>query len=338
MEAFEMHVRTAGAAAALAPRRVALAPPGPGEVRVAIEATGVAYADIVMRRGLYSGAKPPLTPGYDFVGRVEALGVEVAGLRVGQRVAGITVSGSYADRRNVTARWLVPAPEQADAGALAAAVLNGVTAWQMLHRVARVEESDWILVHGAGGGVGSLLLDFARIAGVRAIGAASSAKLGVLRDRGASAVDYGCEDVAARARALSDGGVAAVFDHIGGRHFRKVSLPSLRRAGIGVLYGGYDATRGGRVHPLAIADLVFNSRLSAHALLGRSQGVVGYSAPAWRDVREQAYRDDLAKVLARVATGEVKPLIGAVLPLKAAAEAHRALESRSISGKVVLLP
>ena len=333
-----MHVPASGDAGVMVPRRVTLAPPGPGQVRVKIEAAGVAYADIVVRRGLYSSAKPPVTPGYDFVGRVEALGAQVSDFRIGQRVAGVTVSGSYAERRNVEARWLVPAPEEADAGVLVAAVLNGVTAWQMLHRVARVAEGDWILVHGAAGGVGSLLLDLARLAKVRAIGTASHAKQAAVRDRGAEAVDYEAEDVVARTRALSGGGVMAAFDHIGGGHFRKVSLPSLRVTGIGVLYGGYDATRGGKVHPLAIADLMLNSRFSAHALFGKSQTIAGYAVPAWREQRTQVYRDDLATVLKLVGDGILNPLIAEIVPLSEVARAHRAMESRSVSGKIVLRP
>ncbi|WP_220475632.1 zinc-binding dehydrogenase [Sphingobium terrigena] len=338
MEALEMHVSKAGDAGVLQPRQVILPPPGPSQVRVKIEAAGVAYADIVMRRGLYSSAKPPVTPGYDFVGRVEAVGAEGSAFQIGQRVAGVTVSGSYADRRNVEARWLVPAPEEADAAALAAVVLNGVTAWQMLHRVAQAGADEWILVHGAAGGVGSLLLDFARLAGIKAIGAASRGKHDTVQSRGGVALDYQAEDVAARARAISGGGVVAAFDHIGGRHFRKVSLLALKPTGVGVLYGGYDATRGGKVHPLAIADMMLNSRFSAFALFGKSQSVATYAIPAWRDLRAQIYRDDLATVLKLVAEGAISPLVGEVLPLRDAAKAHRAMESRSVSGKIVLIP
>lgn len=338
MEALEMHVPKAGDAGILQPRQVILPPPGPSQVQVKVEAAGVAYADIVMRRGLYSSAKPPVTPGYDFVGRVEAVGVEDSEFQIGQRVAGVTVSGSYADRRNVEARWLVPAPEEADAAVLAAVVLNGVTAWQMLHRVAQVAAGEWILVHGAAGGVGSLLLDFASLAGIKAIGAASRGKHDTVQGRGGVALDYQAEDVAARARAISGAGVVAAFDHIGGRHFRKVSLPALKPTGVGVLYGGYDATRGGKVHPLAIADMMLGSRFSAFGLFGKSQSVATYAIPAWREARAQAYRDDLAAVLKLVAEGAIAPLIGEILPLSDAAKAHRAMESRSVSGKIVLVP
>lgn len=118
--AFEMHMARTGGVEVLKGREVSLPPPGPGQARVAIEAAGVAFADVVMRTGLYPGVKAPVTPGYDFVGRIEALGPEVVGFEIGQRVAALTVTGSYATRRNVEARFLVAAPEDAPAEALVA--------------------------------------------------------------------------------------------------------------------------------------------------------------------------------------------------------------------------
>ena len=336
-DALEMHAPRKGAASVLTPLERRLPPPGPGEARVAIEAAGVAYADIMVRQGVYTGQSPPVTPGYDFVGRVEAVGGGVTGLSIGQRVAGITVSGSYATRRNVDAQWLAPAPEGVDAAKLVAAVLNGVTAWQMLHRIANPVPGEWVLVHGAAGGVGSLLLDLARLAGVRAVGSASASKADVVRGYGAEPVDYRSEDVAAQARTLSGGGVVAAFDHLGGKHFKKVSMAALRPGGVGVLYGAYDMTRDGKVNPLAIADLVLNASFSSLGLFGKGQGVVTYSAQPWRDARPLAYQLDLAAVLKLVGDGALSPLVGATFPLREAAQAQRALESRSVAGKIVLL-
>jgi len=335
-DAIEMHVPRKGSADVLTPLQRRLPPP-PGEVRVAIEAAGVAYADIMMRQGVYAGQSPPVTPGYDFVGRIEAVGAGVTELAAGQRVAGVTVSGSYATRRNVNAQWLAPAPEGVDAAKLVAAVLNGVTAWQMFHRIASPAPGEWVLVHGAAGGVGNLLLELARIAGVKAIGAASASKAEVVRARGGEPVDYRAEDVAARARALSGGGVVTAFDHLGGKHFKKVSMAALRPGGVGVLYGAYDMTRDGKVNPLAIADLVMNASFSSLGLFGKGQGVVAYSAQPWRDGRPLAYQQDLAAVLKLVEDGVLSPLVGATFPLREAAQAHRALETRSVAGKIVLV-
>lgn len=336
--AFEMHMPRTGKAQVLRPREVTLPPPGPGEARVKIEATGVAYADIVMRQGLYPGVKAPVTPGYDLVGRIEALGAGVEGFTVGQRVAALTVTGSYADRRNVEARWLVPAPEAGDARSLVAAVLNGLTAWQMFHRIAVAAPGEWVLVHGAAGGVGNLLLDMARNVGVRAIGTASAGKKAAVEAKGGVHLDYAAGDVAAKVREISGGGVVAAYDHIGGKHLKDVSIASLRRGGTAVLYGGYDATKGGKVQAGALVQMLLNNSLSAMKLFGESQGVVGYNVSYWRDARTEVYRQDLAAVLGAVARGEITPLIGATLPLSDAATAHEKLERASVAGKVVLVP
>lgn len=336
--AIEMHAAKTGAATVLTQREVRLPPPGPGELRVAIEAAGVAYADIVMRRGVYPEHRPPVTPGYDFVGRVEAIGPGVSDFHIGQRVAAVTVTGSYATRRNVPAAWVVPAPEGADATHLVAAVLNGQTAWQMLHRLGQCSDGDWVLVHGAAGGVGNILLDLARLAGLRAIGTASRGKHAAISAAGAVPVDYQAEDVAARARAISGDGVQAGFDHVGGRHFTKVTMASLRKTGVGVLYGGYNATRGGRINPLAIADLMMGARVAAMTLFGSSQTVAGYASPIWRDSRPALYRADLAGILALIGDGHFSPAVGEVFPLAQAAAAQQLLETRGTSGKIVLVP
>lgn len=256
----EMVVKKAGDAKTLVAEKSELASPAKGEVQVRIEAAGVAYADIVIRRGLYAEEKPPVTPGYDFVGQIEAIGDDVSGFAIGDRVAGITVSGSYASYRNVAANLVVGVSKNADPVKLVAGVLNGVTAWQMFHRVAHPQKGDWVLVHGAAGGVGTILLELARNSGVNVVGSASAAKHDVVRDLGAVAVDYTKVDVTKVAKEISGGGVVAAFDHIGGNHFRKVSMPALQKTGIGIVYGGYDVTRGGKVHPLALLDMLLRTR------------------------------------------------------------------------------
>lgn len=336
--AFEMHMARTGGVEVLTGREVALPPPGPGEARVAIEAAGVAFADIVMRTGLYPGVKAPVTPGYDFVGRIEALGPDVQGFTVGQRVAALTVTGSYASRRNVEARYLVAAPEGPPAEALVAGVLNGLTAWQMFHRLATAAPGEWILVHGAAGGVGGLLLDLARLAGVRAIGTASAGKRAEVEAKGGVHVDYRAEAVAERARALSGGGVVAAFDHVGGAHLKTASMEALRDGGTAVLYGGYDATKGGKARPAAMLKMLLADRLSALKLFSGSRGVVGYNVTSWRNARPEPYRQDLARVLSLIGEGAIQPKIARVLPLDQAGQAQALLQSAQLAGKIVLKP
>ena len=336
--AFEMHMARTGGVEVLKGREIALPPPGPGEARVAIEAAGVAFADIVMRTGLYPGVKAPVTPGYDFVGRIEALGPNVKDFSVGQRVAALTVTGSYASRRSIEARHLVVAPETAPAEALVAGVLNGLTALQMFHRVAPAAPGEWVLVHGAAGGVGGLLLELARLSGARAIGTASAGKRAEVEAKGGVHVDYRAEAVAERALAISDGGVVAAFDHVGGAHLKAASMAALRDCGTAVLYGGYDATKGGKARPGAMIKMLLADRLSAFKLFSSSRGMVGYNVTSWRNARPEPYRQDLARILALISEGAIQPRIAKVLPLHEAGEAQRLLQSAQLAGKIVLKP
>jgi NADPH:quinone reductase-like Zn-dependent oxidoreductase len=181
------------------------------------------------------------------------------------------------------------------------------------------------------------MLDLARLAGVKVIGTASASKAEAVTSRGAIHVDYEKENVVERVRSISDGGVVAAFDHIGGKHLQKTSMPALRPGGLSVVYGFYNATRDGKTHPRAMLDLLFNSRLSSSRLFLRSQGYIGYILTPWGENRSTAYKRDLEKVLSLVGDGKLSPLIGATFPLKEAAKAHRLLESHSVSGKIVLV-
>jgi NADPH:quinone reductase-like Zn-dependent oxidoreductase len=336
--AIEMRIPHKGPAAVLTKVERQLHPPNPGEVRVAMEAIGVAYVDIVVRQGIVRDQRPPITPGNDFVGRIAAIGDNVSGYSIGQRVVGVTTGGCYVTERNIDARWIVPAPETADPIKLVAAALNGVTAWQMFHRLAKADPQEWILVHGAAGGVGTLLLELARLSNVRAIGTASLGKAQIVTSRGAVHIDYRADKLVERVRRTSDGGVVAAFDHIGGGHVKKVSLAALRPGGICVVYGFYNMTRDGRLRAVALADIAINSLLSSVRLFESSQGVVAYHAPDWKEHRLNAYRQDLRSIVGLVADGTLSPLIGATFPLADAAAAHRALETRSVAGKIVLIP
>jgi len=182
MIATEMVLPAVGAPETLEVRRRELPAPGAGEAAIRVEATGISFAEQAMRRGLYPGQPTfPFVPGYDLVGVVTALGPGVAGVTVGQRVAAVTKTGGWADNVVLPAGDLVPVPEGVDAAAAETAVVNGVTAWQMLHGLARVRAGQTVLVHGATGGVGGLLVQLARLAGARVIGTASPAKHDAVR-------------------------------------------------------------------------------------------------------------------------------------------------------------
>ena len=169
VETVEIELPGIGEPEALVSRRRVVAPPGPGQVLVRMEATGVSYAEQQMRLGKYYDQPPfPFVPGYDLVGVVERLGPgATAGLREGQRVAAVTKTGAWAERIVLDAGDVVPVPAGIDAVVAETAIVNGITAWRMLHRIARPPAGSRVVVLGAAGGVGSVLVQLARAAGLR---------------------------------------------------------------------------------------------------------------------------------------------------------------------------
>ncbi|MFC8046687.1 alcohol dehydrogenase catalytic domain-containing protein [Nocardia sp. NPDC057353] len=191
-----------------------LPPPGPGQAMVRVLATGVSFAEQQMRRGKYFDQPPfPFVPGYDLVGEVVAGGAGVDPALTGRRVAALTKVGGWRSHVLLDAADLIPVPDNLDPAEAETLVVNGITAWQMLHRTARTTAGATILVHGANGGVGSVLVQLARAAGIAVIGTASARNADAVRALGAEWVDY-TGDVPARVRELAPNGVAAVFDHV----------------------------------------------------------------------------------------------------------------------------
>jgi NADPH:quinone reductase-like Zn-dependent oxidoreductase len=311
--------------------------PGPGQVLIRAAASGVAYADVMMREGLYPGAPPfPLTPGYDVVGTVAALGSGVTGLSVGDSVAALTVHGCYA--RNVLAQAddAVPVPDGLDPAEAVSLVLNYLTAWQMLHRCAHVAAGDAVLVHGAAGGVGTALLQLGQLAGLTCYGTASAGKHKLVAELGGIPIDYRTEDFVARVKRDGDG-VLAVFDPIGGAHWKR-SYAALAPTGTLVCYGFYDALSGGRRSLIGAArTLLGMPRYSPLKLFGDNKAITPYIITAWRDRRRSLYRQDLASLFALLAEGKITPVIAERVPLADAARAHDLLGNARLAGKIVLV-
>ena len=175
--------------------------PGPGEVRVRVLAAGVSFSDALLRAGTYlGGPKPPFTPGYELVGVVEELGPGCSRLREGDRVAVLTVWGADAERVCVPERYAVEVPEDLDPAEVVSLVLPYMTAYQLLHRVARVKSGETVLVHGAAGRVGTAVLELGALAGLRLYGTASARDRAAVERLGAVAIDYRNEDFLARVR------------------------------------------------------------------------------------------------------------------------------------------
>src|SRR5258708_214519 len=209
----------------------------PGEARVRVRACGAGATDVMMRRGYYPYApKRPFPPGYDVVGEVDALGDGATSVRVGDRVAALTVYGGYADYLYRGADELVTVPDGLDDAAVVALILNYVTAYQMIHRVAKQQAGERALVTGANGGVGQALIELLRVHGVAPIGAASKRAHELVAALGATPIEGRDARIDTGALAIAPDGVDASYDALGGR-FVGQCIRATKRGGTVVSYG-----------------------------------------------------------------------------------------------------
>jgi NADPH2:quinone reductase len=215
------------------------------EVRVRVLAAGVSLPDLMMREGIHPETPPlPFTPGWDLIGVVDRLGDGISGLEPGRIVAALPITGAYAEFVCLPQRELVPVPSGLDAAEAVSLVLNYVTAYQMLHRSARVRPGQRVLFHGAAGGVGSALLQFGRLAGLVMYGTCSSRGASAVSHLGGIPIDYQQLDFVKEIHRLMRAGVDAVFDGIGGTHIWR-SRKAFRPGGKVVAYGLTAMLRGG---------------------------------------------------------------------------------------------
>ena len=338
MNATEIVLPGIGEPETLQVRTRALAEPEAGQVVVRVAATGVSFAEQQMRRGKYYDQPPfPFVPGYDLVGVVERSGA--GGPAVGQPVAALTKTGGWADRVVLEAADVVPLPAEVDPVAAETVVVNGVTAWRMLHRAAKVRPGQTIVVLGAAGGVGSTLVQLARHSGIRVIGTAGPGQQERLRDLGAIPVDYRDEDVPARVRELAPEGVAAVFDHVGGPGIDD-SWRMLAKGGTLVSYGTA-STRDVPGNP-RVPVLKLLAKLTAWNLMPNGRRATFFNLWAGRRLRPARYRaelrQDLTAVLRLLADGAIAAQVARTFALTDAAAALRFAEAGGITGKVVLVP
>ena len=322
-------------------RAAAIPSPAAAQVLVRVEASGVAFAEQSMRKGRYPGQpKFPFVPGYDLVGTVAAVGAGVEESRIGTRVAAITKTGGWSSHAVVAAEDAVPVPAGLDPAAVETVVVNGVTAWQMLHRRAKVRSGQTILVHGANGGVGTVLIQLARHAGVRIIGVASPRHHDSLRALGVEPVDYADLDaLTARVRELAPQGVDAVFDNVGGPTLHR-SWQLLAPHGTLVAYAISSVQADGLRLLRAFSATLAQVYLWAALPNGKRAGFYNvWAGHRLRPARFRARRDaDLTAVLGLLEAGVLTAEVAARFPLTEASAALRLAESRTVRGKVVLIP
>ena len=303
---------------------VALAAPGPGEVRIRQRAVGLNFIDVYQRQGVYPNALP-LVLGNEAAGDVVAIGPDVTEFAPGDRVAYGTALGAYAEERNVPARLLVHLPEAVSYEVGAVMMLKGLTAQYLLRQTYKVMPGDTILVHAAAGGVGLFLCQWGHALGATVIGTAGSPeKCELARQHGADhCIDYRQEDFAARVKEITGGALCdVVYDAIGKATF-PASLDCLRPMGMFASYGAASgAIEAFDINLLARKGSLFATRPSLFVYAAKREALV-------------AMTEDLVSA---IAAGSVRPEIHARYPLAEVAEAHRALEARETTGSTILVP
>jgi NADPH2:quinone reductase len=298
--------------------------PGPGQVLIRVEATGVNFIEIYFRKGVYK-ASLPLTPGTEAAGTVEELGPGVTGFVAGDAVASVSVLGSYAEYALVPAAQLVKVPKGLSMEQAAAAMLQGMTAHYLSHSTYPLKAGDTALIHAGAGGVGLLLTQMASRLGARVITTVSTpAKAKLSRAAGASDVIlYTKQDFEAEIKRLTGGkGVDVVYDSVGKTTFEG-SLNCLRPRGLLALFG---ASSG----PVPPFDLI---QLSGKGSLYVTRPTLWHYVATRAELEARAY-----DVLGWVAKGELKLRTEFVYPLAEAAQAQIDLEARNTTGKILLEP
>ncbi|MGE5246294.1 MAG: synaptic vesicle VAT-1 family membrane protein [Betaproteobacteria bacterium] len=312
--------------------------PGEGELRIAVRAAGVNFADILARLGLYPDApRPPMVVGYEVAGLVDAVGPGVSHPAPGARVAAMTHFGGYADRVVVPASSVLEIPPELSDAEAAALPVNYLTAFVALYRLANLTAGETVLIHGAGGGVGIAATQLARLRRASIIGTASPGKHAALRAFGVDhPVDYRRADFSHEVRRLTGGrGVDVALDPIGGRSFQ-TSYSLLAPLGRLVMYGVSAMVVGPRRSWWRAAQVLWHMpAFKPLSLMNGNRGVFGLNVGHLWDERKTLL-PAMTMIVEEARARRLQPILARTFPLEQAADAHRFLQSRSNIGKVVL--
>jgi NADPH:quinone reductase-like Zn-dependent oxidoreductase len=306
---------------------------GRGEVRVRVLASSLNYTEVLIRRHLYPQTmrlRPPFVMGYDVVGEIDQLGDGVRNFQIGDRVADMTVVGSDADYRTLRADDLTRVPAIVDPAEAATLILSWMTAYQLLHRAARVQRGQRVLVHGAAGAVGQALVVLGRLAGLELWGTARGEHMALVRELGATPIDYQREDFT---RAVP-GGFDVIVDGVGEDGYRR-SYAALRRGGL-LCAIGFSASVEGQRRMLPIVMEI--ARLYLWRLLPGGKRARFYSVNAMRARHPSWFKEDLERLFDLLATGAIRPRVADRISFDEVREAHRRLEAGDLLGKLVLCP
>ena len=304
-----------------------------GEARIRVLASSVNYTETLIRRHLYpqtAGYRLPFVMGYDVVGEIDQLGPDVTGFKIGDRVADMTVVGSDATYRILKAKDLTLVPPKVDPAEAATLILSWTTAYQLLHRCAKIRGGQRVLVHGAGGAVGQALLSLAKIARVEAWGAAHAKHAALIRNLGATPIDYEREDF----EHVVPGGFDVVFDGIGADGYRR-SFAALKRGGLLVAIG-YSAGAEAKQGMLALIANI--ARMYVWGWIPGGKRTRFYSINVMRARHPEWFKQDLAYLFELLKQGQIGPKVAERITFEQVIDAHRRLEAGGLEGKLVLCP
>ena len=301
--------------------------PSVGEVRIKILATPVSLPDVEARYGR-SPFKPklPFVPGYAIIGVVDAIGEDVTKAEVGDRVAALTIHGGFAEYIFLGEKKLIPIPPTLDPVEVAPLILNYIVAYQTLHRTAKVEAGDKVLIIGASGGIGTAFLQLGKLADLTMYGIASKSKHDILTEYCATPIDYRTQDFVEVLRKAEPDGLDVVFDGVGGDYFKR-GFSLLRRGGAYVGYG----------NPLSVSRMLrFLGQLILLNLLPNGRSAKSYGTGLYL-INKRPFMEDWATLFKLLEEGKIKPVIAKTFPILEAAQANALLESGQVIGNIVLL-
>jgi NADPH:quinone reductase-like Zn-dependent oxidoreductase len=312
--------------------------PAQGEVRIKIFVAGVALADTMRREGVYPGTPAaPFTPGYDLVGVIEALGKDVPPGWMGRKVAALLDGiGGYAQYICLPLEELVVVPPHVDSSSAVCLILNYVTAFQMLHRIAKVKAGDRILIHGSAGGVGSALLELGKLANLSMFGTASAHKHEHLYSHNAIPIDYKSEDFVERVLRAFPEGIEAVFDPIGGENWLR-SYETLNTEGIFVGYGFTSILSDNKNNDNQQSLLTAWKTLAEAQKTPQGNKAVLYSLTTLKQLNLNQFKSDLSLLFEHLAEKRIKPIVAKSFPLKEVKKAHDYIMNSAVIGKIILI-
>ena len=335
--AYRVVITKAGGPNVLDIQEIAIPEPQPNEVCIQVHFAGINFADTLMRMGFYQPRPPfPFTPGYEVSGIIHSIGKDVQGFEIGQRVVGLMRTGGQASHVVADASRTLPIPDEISLEAAASMPVTYITAHHMLHHLGNLKQTDSVLIHGGGGGVGTAALQLCKWAGVSKVwSTASAAKSDIIESYGATAIDRHNEDFVEIIRtATKKRGVDHILDPIGGGHLKR-SLTVLAQGGKLYTYGMSSAAPSSkRSLWKALKALRSRPKFDPMLMMSRNQGVFGIHMGTWND--EIVMQEQMENIIRGIKEGALTPIVDSIYDAKDVASAHQHIHDGKNIGKVLL--